>query len=264
VLLGASFGYHRALDSAGAVGGGFAAVALLAAGASLRTIVWIAVVPAALAFLLFRRLHEAPARTPLERDGRSERLPREFWLVLAVWVVFSLGNSSDTFLLLRAKDLGLGFTLVVLAYALFNVVYSGLSWPLGALSDRVPRAAVLACGLAVFALVYLGFAVAPGSWAIWPLFVVYGIYVAATEGVAKAWVGDHAPAGAGGTAFGIFSAATGAALLVASVVGGVLWSTVGPSAPFYLGSACSVAALALLASVSSYEPLRRSANRTAA
>ena len=259
-LLGASFGYHRALDTAGAVIGPLVAVALLGAGTSLRPILWIAVVPGVVALVFLRSIREAPppAREEIAPNGSATRLPRSYWLVLAVWVVFSLGNSSDVFLILRAKDLGLGLTLTVLAYAAYNLVYATLSWPLGALSDRVPRAGVLAGGLAVFALVYLGFAFAPASWAVWPLFAVYGAYIAATEGVAKAWVGDRAPAGVAGTAYGIFAAASGAALLVASVAAGLLWSHVSARAPFVLGAASAGSALVLLALVS--RPDRRSAS----
>lgn len=247
-LMGASFGYHRALDTAGAVVGPLAAVLVLALGASLRDALWLAVVPALATLALLRRVREAPVLDPAQATPRAAvpNLPTGFWFVLAVWIVFSLGNSSDVFLLLRSRDLGLGATLVILAYALYNLVYSTLSWPFGALSDRVPRETLLAGGLAVFVLVYLGFAVAPGSWAIWPLFVVYGVYIAATEGVARAWVADQAPAGASGTAYGVFAAATGASLLVASVVAGVLWATVGPAAPFALGAASGTVALAML------------------
>ncbi len=247
-LLGASFGYHRAMDTAGAVIGPLVAVALLAGGVSLRTVLWVAVAPGFATLLLLRAIHEAPpsARAAVAPTGTAAHLPRSFWLVLAVWVVFSLGNSSDVFLILRARDLGLGFTLTVLAYAAYNLVYSALSWPLGVLSDRVPRAAVLGGGLAIFALVYLGFAFAPGSWAVWPLFAIYGAYIAATEGVAKAWVGDHAPAGLAGTAYGVFAAASGGALLVASVAAGLLWSHVDARAPFVLGAASSALALVLL------------------
>jgi MFS family permease len=105
---------------------------------------------------------------------------------------------------------------------------------------------VLGGGLAVFALVYLGFAVTQRAWAVWPLFAVYGAYVAATDGVAKAWVGDNAPRTATGTAYGVFAAATGAALLVASITAGLLWSHIDPSAPFYLGAAGAGTALLLL------------------
>ncbi len=247
-LVGASFGSPRALDTAGAVVGPLVAVLVLALGVSLRDALWLAVVPALATLALLRRVREAPALAPAPSAPRGavRDLPSGFWFVLAVWIVFSLGNSSDVFLLLRSRDLGLGATLVILAYALYNLVYSTLSWPLGALSDRVPRETLLAGGLAVFVLVYLGFAVAPASWAIWPLFLVYGVYIAATEGVARAWVADHAPAGASGTAYGVFAAATGASLLVASVVAGVLWASVGPAAPFVLGAASATAALVML------------------
>ena len=135
---------------------------------------------------------------------------------------------------------------MILAYALYNLVYSALSWPLGALSDRVPRPVVLGVGLVVFALVYLGFAVAPWAWAIWPLFALYGVYIAATEGVAKAWVGDRVQPGAAGTAYGIFAAVSGGSLLVASVAAGLLWSKVSPEATFLLGTVTASGALALL------------------
>jgi MFS family permease len=246
-LRGAAFGYHRAFDTAGAVAGPLLAVALLASGVSLRTVLIVAVAPGFVTLVLLRAVRDArpPERERLGTE-RPERLPPAFWGALSVWTMFSLGNSSDAFLILRAHDLGLTPTLVVLAYSGYNIVYSGLSWPLGALSDRVPRTSILAGGLTVFALVYVGFALAPGSWAAWPLFAVYGAYIAATDGIARAWVGDYAPAHAAGTAYGLFSAATGGALLIASVVAGVLWSHVDPSAPFWLGSGSAAAALAAL------------------
>jgi MFS family permease len=247
-LLGAAFGYHRALDTAGAVVGPLAAVVLLAAGLSFRSVLWFAVVPGFLALLLLRAVREAPRASSPAVAGEAGPLPRGFWMGLAIWAVFSLGNSSDVFLLLRAKELGLGATMVVLAYATYNVVYSGLSWPFGALSDRYRRELVLGAGLLVFGLVYLGFAVAPGDWAVWPLFAVYGAYIAATDGVARAWVADQVPGRAIGTAYGIFSAATGGALLLASVTAGLLWSHVSPAAPFVLGASGAALAFVLLLS----------------
>jgi MFS family permease len=248
-MRGAAFGYHRAFDTAGAVLGPLLAVGLLAAGASLRTVLIVAVAPGFVTLVLLRAVHEARVAEVLPGKASPERLPRPFWAALAVWTVFSLGNSSDAFLILRSHELGLSTTLVVLAYAGYNVVYSGLSWPLGSLSDRVSRPRLLAGGLVAFGLVYLGFAVAESSWEVWPLFAVYGVYIAATDGVARAWIGDFAPSHAGGTAYGIFSAATGAGLLAASVTAGVLWSHVDPSAPFYLGAASAAAALVALAVV---------------
>ena len=257
--IGSAFGYERAMDTAGAVIGPLAAVGLLALGLSLRGVLWVAVIPAFAMLLLLRPVREAPVSTePVAARPKASlrELPTPYWLVLGIWVVFSLGNSSDVFLLLRANNLGLDTTLAVLSYAAYNLVYSSLSWPLGSLSDRIPRTIVLGAGIAVFALVYLGFAVAPAAWAVWPLFLVYGAYIAATDGVAKAWVSDYAPAGLAGTAFGVFAAASGAALLVASIAAGLLWSRVSPSAPFILGAVCATISLVLMIAFELYRMRR--------
>jgi MFS family permease len=149
--------------------------------------------------------------------------------------------------LLRASDLGLSATFVILAYALYNLVYAGLAWPLGSLSDRAPRVVVLGGGFAVYALVYAGLAVATSSWAVWPLFALYGVYVAATDGVLKAWVADHVEGPMAGTAYGIYAGFVGGALLAASVAAGVLWEAVSPSAAFWAGAVLAAAALPVLA-----------------
>jgi MFS family permease len=244
-LVGTSFGFHRALDTVGATLGPLVAVVLLAAGVSLRDVLWISVLPGLLAVLLVRRVREAPARAgPLSREPR---LRPGYWPVVAAAVVFSLGNSSNAFLLLRAANLGLSTTLVILAYAVYNLVYASLAWPLGSLSDRVSRGAVLGGGFAVYALVYAGLALATDSWVVWPLFMLYGLYVAATDGVLKAWVADHVDGPMAGTAYGIYAGLVGAALLVASVVGGVLWTTVDPAATFWAGAALATMSLPVVA-----------------
>jgi MFS family permease len=245
---GSAFGYHRAMDTLGAILGPLVAVVLLESGVSLRGILWVALGVGAATLVLLRGLREAP---PTEGGASTvsarEPLPAPFWAALAVWVVFSLGNSSDAFLILRARDLGLGAVVVVLAYAVYNVVYASLSWPLGSLSDTVPRSLILSGGLGVFALVYLGLAITSHGWAVWPLFAVYGVYIAATEGVARAWIANTIPDRAAvGTAYGVFYLATAVATLAASVVAGVLWSYVSPRAPFVVGAAAAVAALVLL------------------
>jgi MFS family permease len=243
-LVGTSFGFHRALDTVGATLGPLMALALLAGGLSLRGVLWVSVIPGLAAVLLVRRVHEAPRRAePLEREPS---LLEGYWLVVAAAVVFSLGNSSNAFLLLRASDLGLSTTFVILAYALYNLVYAGLAWPLGSLSDRIPRVRILGGGFAIYALVYVGLALASGSWAVWPLFVLYGVYVAATDGVLKAWVADHVEGPLAGTAYGIYAGLVGASLLAASVIGGVLWSTVSPAATFWAGAALAACSLPLL------------------
>ncbi len=247
-LVGASFGFHRALDTIGATIGPLVAVALLASGVSLREVLAISVVPGVLAVLLVRRVREAPAAArAVAADAPEPRLRRGFWPVVLASAVFALGNSSNAFLLLRAADLGLSTTLVILAYALYNAVYAGLAWPLGSLSDRIPRAAVLGVGIVVYAVVYVGLALAHGTWSIWPLFVLYGVYVAATDGVGKAWVADHVEGPLAGTAYGIYGGTVGVALLVASLLAGVLWSSISPAAAFWAGAAFAVASLPLLA-----------------
>jgi len=247
-IVGSAFGYHRSMDTVGAIVGPLIAVGALLLGASLRTVLWIAVLPGAVTLVLIRLIREAPRSAakarPVKPSIRS--LPSSFWAVLQIWVIFSLGNSTDAFLLLRAHDLGLSTVACVLAFAIYNVVNAGLSWPLGALSDRIPRERVLLVGVLVFAVVYVGFAVAPGPWAVWPLLAIYGGYVAATEGVGRAWVADHVQTGAVGTAYGVFFAATAAAALVASLAGGALWTYVGPQAPFVLGAVTAAVAAALL------------------
>jgi MFS family permease len=243
-LVGASFGFHRALDTIGATIGPLVAVALLAGGASLRTVLWISVVPGLFAVLLVRRVREAPARPDSLRI--EPRLRPGYWWVVAAAAVFSLGNSSNAFLLLRADNLGLTTTLVILAYALYNAVYAGFAWPLGSLSDRVPRGAVLGAGIAVYAFVYAGLALASGSWAVWPLFALYGLYVAATDGVLKAWVADHVEGPMAGTAYGIYAGLVGGALLAASLVAGVLWEVVSPAAAFWAGTVFALASLPLV------------------
>jgi MFS family permease len=247
---GAVFGFHRFMDSMGAVIGPLLALALLEAGLSYRQVIAVAVVPALLTMLALRRVVDVAATTASPAEpaphARLAELGRPFWSFTAAWTIFSLGNSADVFLLLRAHDLGLDATEVVLAYALYNVLYSGLSWPLGSLSDRIGKRRVLAGGLLVFAAVYAGFGLATAGAAVWPLMAVYGVYIAATDGVGKAYVSDLSPAAYRATGQGAFRLATGGAAVVASLVAGVLWQEVGPGAVFALGAAAALLGLVAL------------------
>jgi MFS family permease len=182
-----------------------------------------------------------------DRAGIWRELGRPFYVFLGISLLFALGNSSDAFLILRSKDLGLSNTETVSAYALFNAVYSLLAWPAGAASDRLGRRNVIGAGFGLFAVVYFGFALAGTGTLAWPLFAVYGVFMAMTEGVGRALVSDLVPAADRATALGLYTGAIGAMVLASSVLAGALWDLVGPSAPFALGGATAVAALGALA-----------------
>jgi len=167
------------------------------------------------------------------------------WL-LAGSVLFAVGNSSDMFILLRAKDLGMSTSAVILLYVLYNVTYAAASLPLGGLSDRVGQFPMVLTGYALFAAVYIGFAAAGSGWALAGLFGVYGLYIAATEGTSKALIGRAIPTGERSSALGLYYTATGLAAFAASTIGGLLWSAVGPWATFAYGAAAALVAAAVM------------------
>jgi len=250
---GLAFGFHRSLDTAGAALGPLIAFGTLAImPENYRAVFWIATIPGAFAILIagvFLRDLRRPAASHALGTVRIGGLGRRFAVFTAIITLFALGNSSDAFLILRAKNLGLPVATIPLIYFAFNVVYAVLSIPAGALSDRLGRRGVLIVGYVVFAIVYLGFAVASGPagrWIVLPLFLTYGIYYALTEGVQRAFVVDLVPADLRATALGTFASATGLALLPASLVAGFLWDRIGPAAPFYFGGVMSAAAAVLL------------------
>jgi MFS family permease len=245
---GRAFGFHRAADTLGAVTGPMAALALLAAfDDSFRLVFIVAFAPAVAGVALLSLVRERPpgaAETAAAASGWRD-LGAGFYVFLAVSLLFALGNSSDAFLLLRAKNVGLGNTEVVLAYVVFNLVYATVAMPAGIASDRLGRRGVIGLGFGIFAAVYAGFGLAGGGAAIWPLFAVYGLYMAMTEGVGRALVVDFVPAERRATALGLYQGAMGAMILLSSVIAGALWDVVSPSAPFFLGGATALAALVL-------------------
>jgi MFS family permease len=190
---------------------------------------------------------DAPTTAAARVNGPLS-LPRSYWAVLAVLVLFSLANSSDTFILLRASDLGYSPWAVVMVYALFNVTYAALSYPAGALSDKLGRWRIIAVGWVLYAGVYAGFALLPAThaWGMWPLMALYGVYMALTDGVGKALIADHAPKERRGAAMGIFYALTGLTTLGASLLAGVVWDRSGPTAAFLIGSGFALLALIAL------------------
>ncbi|MFM7561508.1 MAG: MFS transporter [Planctomycetota bacterium] len=171
-------------------------------------------------------------------------LPKRYWVTLGIFALFGLANSSDAFLLLRAQELGFAPWAVVLVYALFNVAYAAASYPAGDLSDRWGRWRMIGVGWGIYVLVYLLFAALTSemAWAVWPLMALYGLYMALTEGVAKALVGDCAPKAVRGRAMGLFHAINGVSTLLASILVGVVWEVWGARIALLLsGVLCGVA-----------------------
>lgn len=249
---GRAFGLHRAMDTAGAVAGPLLGLWLLEGfGYTYRRIFLFATIPALLSvavLLLFVR--EARGGAPVAAPAPvppSERapLPREFWIFLGIYGLFALGNSSDSFILLKARASGLAEGKVILAYVLFNAVSAALAPSIGARADRVGRRRTVATGLAVFAGCYAGFAVA-GPGAQWLLFALYGLQAALIEGSFRAVVSQFSDESSRGTAHGVFQAVAGGLAFTASALAGVLWTKVSPAAPFWFGAGCAALASAAL------------------
>lgn len=261
---GASFGLHRAGDSAGAfLGLALAAVIIYASqkwGLAMtrqtyQTLVLVGIIPAFIALAVLAFLVKEVAGTQKQAKLASLSLkgfsPR-FKAFLFILILFTLGNSSDAFLLLRARNVGLSVMQIALMLVAFNLIYTVISAPAGSLSDRVGRNRIIVIGWLVYGLIYLGFGLAKAGWQIWALYAAYGIYYGFVEGTAKALVADIVPAEKRGTAYGLFNAAIGLAAFPASFIAGLLWQGIGgwngfgPSAPFYFGAALALTAVALL------------------
>ncbi|MFL0195356.1 MFS transporter [Clostridium sp. WILCCON 0269] len=172
-------------------------------------------------------------------------LKGKFMLFLIIILTFTLGNSSDAFLILRAENVGISPIKIPIIIAVFNLFYALLSIPSGILSDKIGRINVMRLGWFLYALTYVGFALAKLPWHIWVLYIVYGIYYSTTEGIAKSLVVHLVGENIRGTAFGLYNASVGLLAIPASAIAGLLWDRVSPSAPFYFGAICSVIAIIL-------------------
>jgi len=247
---GLAFGFHRAMDNMGAVVGPLLAAGLLALGMPLHYVLLSAVVPAiaVIALSLSVREPERPvAIKPIPFSWNLSEFPPAFRRYLVVLALFMLGNSSNMFLLLRARELGLSETEVPMLWALVSFVAAVFSTPLSALSDRIGRRRLIVGGWGVYAVLYLIFGLLPAkAWLLWPMFAAYGLFLAATEGVEKALVADLVPKESSGTAFGWYNLVVGILLLPASVIFGWLWATLSPLSAFAFGSGCALAAAVLL------------------
>ena len=259
---GMAYGFHRAMDHGGAIVGPLLATGLLLLFHDrIATVFLLSFIPGTLAVLLL--LAGLREREVVVQTGGSgfnvqsawAEMPADFRKYLAIILVFTLGNSTDAFLLLRAQALGVPITLLPAIWVALHVVKMAVSVPGGMLSDRLGRKTVIVAGWVVYALVYGGFAFADRNWHAWALFAVYGIYFGLTEGVEKALVADLAPAHLRGSAFGLYHLAVGFGALPASLLFGLVWERLGAAAAFGMGAGLALLSSVMLAVLSVKRPL---------
>lgn len=252
---GLAFGLHRAGDTAGAfVGLGIAALVIWRTQSvqqkltlhTFHLVVLASVIPAVLAVLILaigaQEVHSTAGSTKPKLSLRWSSLDSRFRAFIIVIVLFTLGNSSDAFIILRAQERGLNILQVMGMLMTFNAIYAVLSGPAGSLSDKIGRRKLIFMGWFIYGLIYLGFAGSTTGIQVWVLFGFYGIYYALTEGTARAFVADLVSPAQRGTAYGLYNAAIGITALPASIIAGILWQGIavwsgfGPAAPFYFGA----------------------------
>lgn len=250
-MRGAAFGWHRGMDTLGAAVGPLLAILLLTYHSdNLRSLYFWALIPGIFSVILVflirepkRAIQKKPWQNPLA-SWRHFDIP--FKKYIFAWGAFSLTNSSDVFLLMKAKSVGLSTQSVILLFCLYNLTYALSSPYLGHLSDRIPRKKVMIFGLIVFVLVYLSFGFATETWHFWILFLVYGLYMGATDGVGKALAIDLSPIALKATSIGILGTVTGLCTIVASVAAGFLWDHFGSSYTFVYGAIGALTATVIL------------------
>ena len=246
---GKAYGFHRSMDHAGALVGPLIATLLLTYFVSdLRMVFWLAAIPGLIAVLLIVWKVSETERTGLVKAPvRLSLLPagplRRYLLIL---FLFTLGNSSDAFLLLKAGTLGVPIYRIPLLWTFFHLVKMLSTMPFGALSDRIGRRGVIVAGWCVYSLSYLGYGLATSEWQIWLLFAFYGLFFGLTEGVEKAYLADMADPALRGAAFGWYNFAIGAGAFPASLLFGLIWQRFGGVAPFVFGAGLAAVAAALL------------------
>jgi len=252
--LGRSFGFHRGMDTLGAViGPAIAFILLLLFTGNYRLVFWLSMIPGIIAVLIIvffikeqkgkrAEIQESDA-SELLAPGESPRRPASrakfdwrFKAFVAITTLFAVGNSSDVFLILKATDSGVKETQIPIIYLCFNLVYAFTAIPAGILSDRIGRKRIILAGFILFGFIYWGFASASEQKHIWGLFLLYGVFMGLTEGIQKAYLGTIIPDKFRATGYGIFNTFTGIAIFPASVVGGWLWDKYGSHATFYYGS----------------------------
>jgi MFS family permease len=254
--IGSAFGLLQAMDSAGAILGPLSALLLLRYGFDLRHVFLFAAIPGVLAIIVVALFARETQKSAATKDRvaqpssavqiKANSLPKSFYFVLAALAIFSIGNSSDMFLVLRAENVGIAASLAPLLGLVFNIVYTATSWPAGKLADKMSKNALAAAGFLVFGIVYLVFALDPSRLAVWIAMGFYGLYYSLTQPVLKALVSNTVPPEHRGRAFGMFYFVTSVAALFASLLTGWLWKQFSPATPFYLSAALAFAAALML------------------
>lgn len=251
--LGKAFGIHKALDMAGSAAGILIAYLLLRGtngNFDYKKIFLYSMIPAAIGLVMFilvkerKHVQSLAAREPFWKNIR--KLDNRLKLYLLVTFIFTLGNSSNVFLLLRAKSVGFDDTTIILLYFIYNITASLLSLPFGKMSDRIGRKKILVAGYVVFAFVYTGFALAFNKPFLIAAFAVYGVYTAMITGVERAFIAEISPEGLRGSMLGLQSTISGVALLPASTIAGLLWTVLGAPAPFLFGAFMALTSAVLL------------------
>lgn len=253
---GLVFGIHRTMDDLGGVVGPLLAVLLLWLSVdNFKLIFFLAFIPSLIgAVIIFLFIKETRSS-----DGFFKKINFEwsktnlsFRVFLFISFIFAIGNSSDVFLVLRAQNLGMSTSLTVLTYVVFNITNSLFSIPAGRVADKVGFKRVMSAGFLIFSFVYFLFGTIKSPVYVWLLFPIYGVYMAFTDGVGKAYISKLVPGEVSASAFGIYQTLMGVATFIASSVAGLLWSSFGPSTPFYFGSCMSLLACVLFFSLSKY------------
>lgn len=248
-IMGKAFGLHRTLDTLGAVlGPALAMLVLFFYAGDYRLVFWLSIIPGILAVLLIVLFITADG--PVQSERRSfiwsaKEFDGRFWSFILVVGLFSLGNSSDAFLILRAENAGVSPVWVPGVYLGFHFVYALVAVPGGMLADRFGKRRFILLGFVLFSAVYAGFALASSPWQVAGLFALYGVYMGLTDGVQRAYLATIIPPERRATGYGIYHTVVGLAILPASLAAGLLWDHVGPAAPFWYGAVFSAAAALL-------------------
>ena len=247
---GRSFGLQKAMDNSGAIAGPLIAFFMLTAlPGNYRLIFLIAGIPAllAIAVIAFGIKEAGKQKHELFNKFHFRDFPPKYWFFLAIVFIFTLGNSTDALLLVKANEAGLKVAFIPLVFLLTNAVSVVASIPVGSLADRIGKERILITGFLIYAVVYFGFGFSEGKGALIALFALYGIYSAATDGIQKAFISDSIDSNKKGTGLGIYNGLLGITLLPASLIAGVLYDKVNSSVPFYFGAVtASISAILML------------------